>query len=81
MNAEKYGKKRRQVSFRISELAETRLRQNAALFELPPSEYAKAVLYRDLGVFGEPLDRRRRSFQRRRRAEEKDLETFSEAEE
>jgi len=81
MSAEKYGK-RRQVSFRISEIAQQRLRQNAELFNLPPSEYAKAVLYRDLGVFGEPLDKRRKSFQRKQRAEEKDdLETFSADEE
>lgn len=74
MSPEKYGKKRLQVSFRISDLAETRLQERADLFGLAPTQYAKAVLYKDLGVFGEPLDRRRRSFQRRRRAEEEELE-------
>lgn len=61
---DKYGK-RRQITFRIGPLAEDRLRQVAALFHMKPSEYAKAVLYRDLAIFNEPLDQRRRSWRRR----------------
>jgi len=63
---EKYGK-RRQITFRISPLAEERLRQAAELFNLEPAQYAKAVLYRDLGLFQEPIDQRRRSWQRKQR--------------
>lgn len=59
----KHGK-RRQITFRIGPLAEDRLRQVAKLFNMKPTEYAKAVLYRDLGVFNEPLDQRRRSWRR-----------------
>jgi hypothetical protein len=62
---EKYGK-RRQVSFRITELAQEKLEQVAALFNLEPSQYAKAVLYRDLGIFTEPLDHRKRLRARRK---------------
>jgi hypothetical protein len=58
---EKYGR-RRQVSFRIGPLAEERLKQHAELFNLKSSEYTKAVLYRDLGIFSEPLDQRRRNW-------------------
>jgi hypothetical protein len=57
---EKHGK-RRQITFRIGPIAEDRLKQVAALFHMKPAEYAKAVLYRDLAVFNEPLDQRRRS--------------------
>ncbi|MEM2911595.1 MAG: hypothetical protein QW146_03735 [Candidatus Bathyarchaeia archaeon] len=69
MSSEKYGK-RRQITFRIGPLAEDRLRQVAALFNMKPSEYAKAVLYRDLGVFNEPLDQRRRSWRQKKEADE-----------
>ena len=31
-----------------------------------PTEYAKALLYKDLGVFNEPLDRRRRSWKKKK---------------
>ena len=61
---EKYGK-RRQITFRISQLAEERLEQVAELFNLKPAQYAKAVLYRDLGLFMEPIDRRRRTWRRK----------------
>lgn len=58
--SEKYGK-RHQVTFRITRLAKERLEEVAALFNnMKPSQYAKAVLYRDLGLFDEPLDHRRR---------------------
>ena len=70
---EKYGK-RRQITYRIGPIAEDRLRQVSALFNMKPSEYAKAVLYRDIGVFNEPLDQRRRTCkqQKRRLQEEED---------
>jgi len=52
-------KRRLQVSFRIGEETWERLTQVARLFEMKESQYAKAVLMKDLGVFSEPLDRRR----------------------
>jgi len=71
---EKYGK-RRQITFRIGPVAQNRLEQAAALFDMKPSEYAKAVLYKDLGVFNEPLDQRRRTWkQRKEKLEELDEE-------
>jgi hypothetical protein len=57
---EKYGK-RRQITFRIGEIAQERLAQTAELFHLKPSEYVKALLYKDLQIFNEPTDQRRRS--------------------
>ncbi len=63
---EKHGK-RRQITFRITPLVEERLRQAAELFNLRPAQYAKAVLYRDLGLFQEPIDQRRRSWQKKQR--------------
>ena len=63
---EKYGK-RRQITFRIGPIAQERLKQAAALFNLKPSEYAKAVLYRDLGIFDEPLDQRRRTWKQKKK--------------
>lgn len=72
LSMEKYGK-RRQITFRIGPIAEDRLRQVAALFNMKPSEYAKAVLYRDLGVFNEPLDKRRRSWKKKSLKEQFDL--------
>lgn len=62
---EKYGK-RRQITFRIDPVAWDRLKQVAELFNLKPSQYAKALLYKDLGIFNIPLDRRKRSWKRRR---------------
>lgn len=63
--SEKYGK-RRQITFRIGPIAQERPTQAADLFNLKPSEYAKAILYRDLGVFNESLDQRRRSWKRQK---------------
>ena len=63
---EKYGK-RRQITFRIGPLAQERLKQAAALFNLKPSEYAKAILYKDLGIFDEPLDQRRRTWKQKKK--------------
>lgn len=65
MSREKYGK-RRQITFRITALAEEKLEQVAELFNLTPAQYAKACLYRDLGLFLEPIDRRRIKHKRRR---------------
>lgn len=56
---EKYGK-RRQVTFRLGPLAQERLEQTSELFHMKPTEYAKAVIYRDLGVFNESPDLRRK---------------------
>ncbi|MDI6904500.1 MAG: hypothetical protein QMD13_03265 [Candidatus Bathyarchaeia archaeon] len=70
---EKYGK-RIQITFRITPVAMDRLERAAALFRMTPGEYAKAVLYRDLGVFDEPLDRRRRSWRRQKKRLEQELE-------
>jgi len=70
---EKYGK-RMQVSFRITEVAKDRLEQVSRMFNMEGGEYAKAVLYRDLGIFSEPLDRRKRSWRQKKRKE--NLEDF-----
>jgi len=70
--------KRRQITFRISEVAQDRLQRAASLFNMKPAEYAKAVLYRDLGVFDEPLDKRRRRYKEKQRREEWEDETFAE---
>jgi hypothetical protein len=61
---EKYGK-RRQVTFRIGPIAQEKLEQAAGLFNMKPTEYAKAVLYKDLGVFNEALDQRRKSWKQK----------------
>jgi hypothetical protein len=66
---EKYGK-RIQVTFRITENAYDRLQQVAQLFNFRnPSQYVKAMLYRELGLFNEPIDNRRRIARRRYREE------------
>jgi hypothetical protein len=70
---EKYGK-RRQITFRIGPVAQDRLKRAAALFNMKPSEYAKAILYKDLGIFDEPLDQRRRTWrQKKQRLSEDDF--------
>jgi len=66
--SEKYGK-RRQVTFRIGPLCQEKLEQVAALFNMKPTEYIKAILYRDLQIFDESLDMRRRSHKQRRKRE------------
>jgi hypothetical protein len=63
---EKYGK-RRQITFRIGPLCQERLEQAAALFNMEPSQFAKALIYKELGIFGEPLDQRRRAWKRKKR--------------
>jgi hypothetical protein len=70
---EKYGK-RRQITFRVGPLAQERLKQAAALFNMKPCEYAKAVLYKDLGVFDEPLDRRRSTWKKQKKRQLQDEE-------
>jgi hypothetical protein len=78
---EKYGK-RRQITFRIGPIVQERLNQAATLFNMKPSEYAKAVLYKDLGVFNEPLDQRRRTWrQQKKKLEELDEEEPQEVDE
>jgi hypothetical protein len=66
---EKYGK-RRQITFRIGPLCQDRLSKAACLFNLKPCEYVKALLYKDLGIFDEPTDRRRRNCKKRQRKSE-----------
>jgi len=62
---EKYAK-RIQVTFRITELAYDRLQQAAELFGFRnPSQYVKALLYKDLQLFTEPIDQRRRTFRKK----------------
>ena len=63
---EKYGK-RRQITFRIGPIAQDRLERAAELFDMKPGQYAKALLYKDLGVFNEPLDRRKHSWRQKKR--------------
>lgn len=53
-------KKRHQITFRISKRAEELLERKAALFNLKPNMYVKAVIYADIGAWGELLDGRRR---------------------
>ena len=70
-----YGKKEKriQISFRLTERAFHRLRQCADLFNMEPSQYVKAVLYRELGLFEEPVDQRRRKWiQKRKKQKEED---------
>ena len=66
---EKHGK-RRQITFRIGPIAWQRLQEVAALFHMKPAEYAKAVLYKNLNVFNEPLDQRRRSWRKKQQQAE-----------
>ena len=68
-------KKRVQITFRLTELAWEKLQQVAELFNMEPSQYVKAMLYKDLGLFREPMDHRRRRWRKRRReiCEEKDI--------
>jgi hypothetical protein len=49
---------------------------------MKPSEYAKAVLYRDLGVFNESLDQRKRSWrQKKKQPQQEEFDFDSETEE
>jgi hypothetical protein len=51
-----------QVQFKISPFATKVGEEAAALFNLSLSQYCKALLYLNLGLVSEPLDRRRRRF-------------------
>jgi hypothetical protein len=55
------------LNFPIGPVVQDRLERTAALFNLKPTEYAKALLYKDLQVFDEPLDQRRRTWKRKGR--------------
>lgn len=55
----KYGK-RHQLTIRIGPIAVDRLKQVAETFDMKPATYVKALIYKDLGIFNEPLDRRKR---------------------
>jgi hypothetical protein len=66
---EKYGK-RRQITFRIGPLAQERLKQAAALFNMKSCEYVKALVYKDLAIFDEPLDQRRHAWKQKERQAE-----------
>jgi len=52
--------KQRLVAFRISQRAEHRLKKVSRLFNLKPGAYIKALLYRDLGLYDELMDLRRK---------------------
>ena len=55
-----HGKRRIQICFRITSQAFERLLEVSRLFGLKDTDYAKAVLYKDLGLWTERLDYRRR---------------------
>lgn len=55
-----HGKRRIQICFRITENAWERLTLISRLFEMTESDYTKAVLYKDLGIWTERLDYRRK---------------------
>jgi len=59
--------KRIQITFRLTETAWIKLRQAAELFNMEPSTYAKAVLYKDLGLYQEPVDQRSRRWKEKQR--------------
>ncbi len=63
---EKHGKDHH-VQFRISPFAEKVGSEVAALFHMSLSQYCKAILYLNLGLTGESVDRRRRPVDKRRR--------------
>lgn len=70
---------RRQYCIRIGALADERLKQVAEMFDMKPSTYVKAVIYKDLGIFNEPLDRRKSRHRREHNQEDWELhEQFSE---
>jgi len=61
MGSLKRRKGRHQITFRISPRAAELLERKAVLFQLEPNMYAKAVIYVDIGAWGELLDRRRQA--------------------
>jgi len=76
---ERHGKDHH-VQFRISPFAEKVGEEVAALFGMSLSQYCKAVLYLNLGLVFEPVDRRRRSWKKKQLEHEK-LAGFEEEEE
>jgi len=48
------------IEFRISPRAGSVLRDTARLFKISPNQYVKAVLYLNLGMIYEPMDRRKK---------------------
>jgi len=58
--AKNWGIPREIISFRISPEVAEKLRNVARLYNLSPSQFAKAVLYERLGIFHIPIDRRRK---------------------
>ena len=73
---EVFGKKekRTQISFRLTENAFHRLKQCADLFNMEPSQYAKAVLYRELGPCQEPVDQRHRKWIQEHRVQKENVD-------
>lgn len=69
---DKYGRSH-QLNIRISPIARDKLEQVAALFNMTPAQYAKAIIYRDLGIFNEPLDQRKRTWKKKSLKEKFDL--------
>jgi len=63
---ERHGKDRH-VQFRVSPFAEKVGEEVAALFGMSLSQYCKAVLYLNLGLVFEPVDRRRRTWKQKKR--------------
>jgi hypothetical protein len=55
-----HGKRRIQICFRITEKAWERLTLISQLFQLSESDYCKATVYKDIGVWTERLDYRRK---------------------
>jgi len=48
------------IQFRVSPFAAKVIKEVASLFGMSASQYAKAVLYRDVGLIFESVDRRRK---------------------
>jgi hypothetical protein len=69
--SERHGKVH-QVQFKITPLAAKVGEQTAALFNLSLSQYSKAVLYHNLGLTSEPLDRRCKPKRKKRQLERDD---------
>ena len=55
-----YGKAQHAIQFRVSPFAEKVVSEVAAFFGMSLSQYAKVVLYLNLGLVFEPVDRRRK---------------------
>jgi len=61
------------VQFRISPFAEKIGSEVAALFGMSLSQYCKAILYLNLGLVFEPVDRRRRGWKQKKRSEDEEF--------